>query len=616
MGFNGRVFSVQSGTCTKPGCLFKAAGQAGECSREKGILLNSEIVSTFKKRNVKPELFKEAAVKVAKWGNQWVSYDDEETFPLKTQYAASRCLGGVMVWAISHDTKEAKFSNALAVSLKRDVKVGVIDWNEEAFEIKKIPNEQCRWTNCKEGCRKGWVPVFRSDEHARPREPMFDETGCGGDGGHTFCCPGGSKLPQCGCYGHNNGNCNKYSSCPSNMKEIGSMQIHCDGKQTFQTACCTTDVVSTKVYNTCEWGQYPDCESQEDCPNPKGNSKMGTLMASSVSGSGGGKCDELRSDLGVLVPGTQFRKFCCNDNDKNLRFTDCKPFRDVGPAPDVMSRGFCLSGCPPDRIQVAIDTEIDTCALVGIGGMAHCCKSDYAEIFEWENPKLDAFENDVKAWLKDPTCSNKEDFLSRSTPTLNDVVTNSSLSMDLTSRAAKGTDTEQEFNVQLARIIVGSLSKPVLETLIEKWNSLVEDDYPGLVIRILQDLKRNDPKWEDEDPEIMAGYIICDPNSMNRRSASFHGKNPDGTAMLTNCSIPLCDSNGNCDDEGVPEVFRRCHNWRPTHTRHSAAHHLHRLCARIAGLSEREFEYKDEDGDVIASWEYLIPAVCSPLTSG
>ncbi|EXL39917.1 hypothetical protein FOCG_17516 [Fusarium oxysporum f. sp. radicis-lycopersici 26381] len=66
MGFYGRAFSVQSGTCTKPGCLFKAAGKAGDCSREKGILLNSEIITTIKKYNIKPEFFKEEAIKVAK----------------------------------------------------------------------------------------------------------------------------------------------------------------------------------------------------------------------------------------------------------------------------------------------------------------------------------------------------------------------------------------------------------------------------------------------------------------------------------------------------------------------------------------------------------------------
>lgn len=92
-----------------------------------------------------------------------------------------------------------------------------------------------------------------SDSGARKNEIMFDETGCGGDGGHTFCCPAGSsKMPTCGWYGHNNGRCPTRSKCPSDMTEIASNEIDCkkkgSKKQNFQTACCKTDVVGTKVY--------------------------------------------------------------------------------------------------------------------------------------------------------------------------------------------------------------------------------------------------------------------------------------------------------------------------------------------------------------------------------
>ncbi|KAK2468993.1 hypothetical protein H9L39_19387 [Fusarium oxysporum f. sp. albedinis] len=100
-----------------------------------------------------------------------------------------------------------------------------------------------------------------------------------------------------------------------------------------------------------------------------------------------------------------------------------------------MPRGFCRSGCPPDRIQVAINTQVDTCAIVGVGGMAHCCKTDYAEIVEWENPKIDAFENDVKAWMRNPTCPKDDGGLFRRSGPTNNVAIKSSLSRDLFPRA-------------------------------------------------------------------------------------------------------------------------------------------------------------------------------------
>jgi GH18 family chitinase len=40
-------------------------------------------------------------VKWITWGcNQWVSYDDADTFKQKRDFANKRCLGGLMVWAV------------------------------------------------------------------------------------------------------------------------------------------------------------------------------------------------------------------------------------------------------------------------------------------------------------------------------------------------------------------------------------------------------------------------------------------------------------------------------------------------------------------------------------
>ncbi|ENH73456.1 Chitotriosidase-1 [Fusarium oxysporum f. sp. cubense race 1] len=155
MGFYGRAFTVERLSCSEPGCLFKDAGRPGECSAEAGILLNSEIDDITKQRGLKPKLYKEEAVKALKWGNQWVSYDDEETLKMKTEFAQSCCLGGAMVWAISHDTKDAKYNKALAKVLGRKVTSGSLDDDEEAEEYKKVLYPQCRWTNCKETCPKG-----------------------------------------------------------------------------------------------------------------------------------------------------------------------------------------------------------------------------------------------------------------------------------------------------------------------------------------------------------------------------------------------------------------------------------------------------------------------------
>jgi GH18 family chitinase len=36
-------------------------------------------------------------------GNQWVSYDDEQSFTDKKAYLTSHCISGAMIWAVDQD---------------------------------------------------------------------------------------------------------------------------------------------------------------------------------------------------------------------------------------------------------------------------------------------------------------------------------------------------------------------------------------------------------------------------------------------------------------------------------------------------------------------------------
>lgn len=76
--------------------------------------MNSEIDEIVKARSLTPALYKDAAVQVLSWDDQWLSYDNKETFKLRVDYARGSCLGGVMIWAISHDTPNGKYSNGLS----------------------------------------------------------------------------------------------------------------------------------------------------------------------------------------------------------------------------------------------------------------------------------------------------------------------------------------------------------------------------------------------------------------------------------------------------------------------------------------------------------------------
>ncbi|KAK1979246.1 family 18 glycosyl hydrolase [Colletotrichum cereale] len=115
LAFYGRGFKASSSSCLRPGCTFDSGTDALQCSAEVGAALNSEIDDLVAEQGAEPTLDKAAAVKILTWGDtNWLTYDDEETLRLKTDFARSQCLGGVMVWAISHDTQNAKYSMALS----------------------------------------------------------------------------------------------------------------------------------------------------------------------------------------------------------------------------------------------------------------------------------------------------------------------------------------------------------------------------------------------------------------------------------------------------------------------------------------------------------------------
>ena len=142
LAFYGRTFSTTSSTCNAPGCTYESGAQAGRCSKEVGILMNSEIDEYVEKNSVTPVLYKKEAVKVVSWGNQWVAYDDEETLKMKSEYAQSLCLGGLMVWAITHDSKDAKYHTALAKTANRKI-IAMSATNGSAFSSEDVAQGQC-----------------------------------------------------------------------------------------------------------------------------------------------------------------------------------------------------------------------------------------------------------------------------------------------------------------------------------------------------------------------------------------------------------------------------------------------------------------------------------------
>ncbi|OBT81895.1 hypothetical protein VE02_09580, partial [Pseudogymnoascus sp. 03VT05] len=121
LGFYARTFTMTTPSCSVPGCTFESAGNAGLCTNSVGTLSNAEIADRIEKDALTPIHYVDAAVKVITWDDQWVAYDDVDTYKQKADFARSLCLGGVMVWALSQDSKDLASSRAIAAITHRNI---------------------------------------------------------------------------------------------------------------------------------------------------------------------------------------------------------------------------------------------------------------------------------------------------------------------------------------------------------------------------------------------------------------------------------------------------------------------------------------------------------------
>jgi chitinase len=159
------------------------------------------------------------------------------------------------------------------------------------------------------------------------------------------------------------------------MLDVGSNAKYCNNGK-YQSACCALDYPigsSFKLYSKCEWPDSSDCDAQT-CPANFIN--MDTTLALSASGNGGAICKDNRHHLQDHMP-KQERKYCCDTSNKQETWKDCQWFDDVGSTPAGRSPdNYCHSGCPADRVRVALDTFGGDCQSKR-GGRAYCCLPVY-----------------------------------------------------------------------------------------------------------------------------------------------------------------------------------------------------------------------------------------------
>ncbi|KAI1505939.1 hypothetical protein F5X99DRAFT_404485 [Biscogniauxia marginata] len=249
-GFYGRSFQLSDPSCHKPGCKFKGGASPGPCSKNSGTLTYREIQQIIKDNDLEPYNLKEEAVKYITWnGDQWVSYDDEETFQAKIEWANGIGLGGMLIWAIDQDTDDLQALSGLLKpkSLKEFQKQGddAAYWGDAT-----VPS--CYVTDCGGKCKTGFVKV--TTQPCGSRDWKYQAT----EDDSQLCCPiqgapnkddctwrGGSDVVATSCNGH----CHD-DEVTMELNRWGDHSQYCfDGNKAY---CCKSPLAQE---NKCYWAE-------------------------------------------------------------------------------------------------------------------------------------------------------------------------------------------------------------------------------------------------------------------------------------------------------------------------------------------------------------------------
>ncbi|OAQ59091.1 chitinase [Purpureocillium lilacinum] len=398
LAFYGRTATLASSRCTTPGCQFLSPGLSGKCSGEAGVLLKTEIDDIIDEYGLTPTLDTAAAVKMISWsGNQWVSFDDGDTFKIKGDFAKSQCLGGVMVWAISHDNTQGTMALALNQALgRKSVSLPGGHGVNVALRLTGAEENQknfCRWSNCGADCPYGFSEIVQSDGSDKI---MQDKQDCY-TGARKLCCPKSQSLPKCRWRGyHSSGTCKP--GCESKEVEIGTLREGCT-QSGYQSACCEGSK-STEPYGQCKWvGDYPNCSPKDKSNNCPEDYPHGVVVTD--LGSGG-------------MPACQqgSRSLCCKGSDVPAPFQGClwqRNFFNNLPSTNEL----CDDSCPDGQIRIARLACMK-------GSFGYCCAG--SDTYDDSNEKRslpasisEKLERDLDRFLADPTCPNYRGPLRRAT---------------------------------------------------------------------------------------------------------------------------------------------------------------------------------------------------------
>ncbi|KAL8729755.1 MAG: hypothetical protein Q9181_004891 [Wetmoreana brouardii] len=360
--FYGRSFTMSDASCSKPGCTFSTSGQPGSCTNTGGILSYSEVSSRNNSLDVHTFYDPKSTVKYNVYnGNQWISYDDQQSFFDKKKYLTSRCLGGLMIWAIDQDNQNHDaLSGLLGDFSSSQLEGGSLDDKSAAAlssAFGAYTGQNCFVTpTCTDGtdgqkqkdqvCPSGTMSV--STAHSPLQAPKHDLHGTCDEGWFRYiCCPTKAMPKNCKWNGAPERSAFGCSGSCSKTQILLNTDDYVDDKGVgscysgHRSLCCD----STEVLDRCYWTgcqgplnpadpakcDHPDDEYQTSRFDQDNGSPCSDAYVSPVDGAVGSPLVD-RFKRGFCCPKGKGYKKCNWSNDPQVSEADGVPFLTYDPA--------------------------------------------------------------------------------------------------------------------------------------------------------------------------------------------------------------------------------------------------------------------------------------------
>ncbi|EJP61449.1 symbiotic chitinase [Beauveria bassiana ARSEF 2860] len=256
-GFYGRAFTLADSSCTIPGCAFSSGAKPGVCTRTSGYILS-------KNKGLEPVYDKDAAVKYLTFDkDQWISYDDKDTFADKIDWAKRIGFSGSLIWASDLDDYEFTAHKALigkpTIGSLQNKKA-----TAAASEVAATFGDKCYYeeNSHKQMCEPGYIIMGRDNQggHCGEKDKLC---------GNIICCPKSSGLGDCtwrGSGGDCNGQCHE-GEVKLSDSSWGGWPGESSGKKRCgrgnKAFCCKADKFD-KLKDGCRWSEFNGrCKSDE-----------------------------------------------------------------------------------------------------------------------------------------------------------------------------------------------------------------------------------------------------------------------------------------------------------------------------------------------------------------